>query len=211
MTCHLTKLFKKDSPFVWGPEQEKSLQALKDAFAHSDFLTHPDETRPFIVETDASDYAISGVLSQYDDTDVLRPIAFYARQMNSAERNYEIYDKELLAVVDSFKHWRHFLQGGHHPLNGRADPLSRRHDYLSENDTSNFQRILDPKKVIDLQALMVDMDLHLLVHSVVLQKVFVLESDWPLIIADFLTGDWLCGGVLNGEADLDQLLVEQRL
>ncbi|KAH9263504.1 hypothetical protein BASA83_013102 [Batrachochytrium salamandrivorans] len=49
MTCHLTKLFKKDSPFVWGPEQEKSLQALKDAFAHSDFLTHPDETRPFIV------------------------------------------------------------------------------------------------------------------------------------------------------------------
>ncbi|KAH9251014.1 hypothetical protein BASA81_011190 [Batrachochytrium salamandrivorans] len=140
---------------------------------------------------------------KYDDTDVLRPIAFYARQMNSAERNYEIYDKELLAVVDSFKHWRHFLQGGHHPvtvlcdhknleylmttkkltrrqarwslelseydftlthrpgkLNGRADPLSRRHDYLSENDTSNFQRILDPKKVIDLQALMVDMDLH---------------------------------------------------
>ncbi|KAH9255962.1 hypothetical protein BASA81_005999 [Batrachochytrium salamandrivorans] len=222
----------KDSPFVWGPEQEKSLQALKDAFAHSDFLTHPDETRPFIVETDASDYAISGVLSQYDDTDVLRPIAFYARQMNSAERNYEIYDKELLAVVDSFKHWRHFLQGGHHPvtvlcdhknleyfmttkkltrrqarwslelseydftlthrpgkLNGRADPLSRRHDYLSENDTSNFQRILDPKKVIDLQALMVDMDLHLLVHSVVLQKVFVLESDWPLIIADFLAGE----------------------
>ncbi|KAH9248033.1 hypothetical protein BASA81_014320 [Batrachochytrium salamandrivorans] len=129
--------------------------------------------------------------------------------MNSAERNYEIYDKELLAVVDSFKHWRHFLQGGHHPvtvlcdhknleyfmttkkltrrqarwslelseydftlthrpgkLNGRADPLSRRHDYLSENDTSNFQRILDPKKVIDLQALIVDMDLHLLVHSV---------------------------------------------
>ncbi|KAH9264816.1 hypothetical protein BASA83_011640 [Batrachochytrium salamandrivorans] len=70
-----------------------------------------------------------------------------------------------------------------------ADPLSRRHDYLSENDTSNFQRILDPKKVIDLQALMVDMDLHLLVHSVVLQKVFVLESDWPLIIADFLAGE----------------------
>ncbi|KAH9263038.1 hypothetical protein BASA83_013653 [Batrachochytrium salamandrivorans] len=57
-------------------------------------------------------------------------------------------------------------------LNGRADSLSRRHDYLSENDTSNFQRILDPKKVIDLQALMVDMDLHLLVHSVVPRQQF---------------------------------------
>ncbi|KAH9263206.1 hypothetical protein BASA83_013446 [Batrachochytrium salamandrivorans] len=227
MTCHLTKLFKKDSLFVWGSEQEKSLQALKDAFAHSDFLTHPDETRPFIVETDASDYAISGVLSQYDDTDVLRPIAFYARQMNSAERNYEIYDKELLAVVDSFKHWRHFLQGGHHPvtvlcdhknleyfmttkkltrrqarwslelseydftlthrpgkLNGRADPLSRRHDYLSENDTSNFQRILDPKKVIDLQALIVDMDLHLLVHSVELKNFRFRDNSFLRILED---------------------------
>ncbi|KAH9267457.1 hypothetical protein BASA83_009997 [Batrachochytrium salamandrivorans] len=136
---------------------------------------------PFILETDASDYAISGILSQYDENEVLRPIAFYARQMNSAERNYEIYDKELLAVVESFKHWRHFLQGGLHAvtvlcdhknleyfmstkkltrrqarwsldlseydftithrsgkLNGRADPLSRRHDYKGEDDTSTF-------------------------------------------------------------------------
>ncbi|KAH9244608.1 hypothetical protein BASA81_017975 [Batrachochytrium salamandrivorans] len=95
-----------------GPHPERKITAaLKDAFAHSDFLTHPDETRPFIVETDASDYAISGVLSQYDDTDVLRPIAFYARQMNSARETTRSTTK-LLAVVDSFKHWRHFLQGG---------------------------------------------------------------------------------------------------
>ncbi|KAH9271975.1 hypothetical protein BASA83_005820 [Batrachochytrium salamandrivorans] len=76
MTANLTKLFKKDVPFVWGPEQEKSLQDLKTAFANSDFLTHPDDSRPFILETDASDYAISGVLSQYDDSNTLRPIAF---------------------------------------------------------------------------------------------------------------------------------------
>ncbi|KAH9263621.1 hypothetical protein BASA83_012964 [Batrachochytrium salamandrivorans] len=51
MTANLTKLFKKDAPFVWGPEQEKSLQDLKTAFAKSDFLTHPDDSRPFILET----------------------------------------------------------------------------------------------------------------------------------------------------------------
>ncbi|KAH6563597.1 hypothetical protein BASA62_008432 [Batrachochytrium salamandrivorans] len=171
------------------PKKEKSLQDLKTAFANSDFLTHPDDSRPFILETDASDYAISGVLSQYDDSNTLRPIAFYARQMNSAEQNYEIYDKELLAVVESFKHWRHFLQGGLHPvtvlcdhknleyfmttkkltrrqarwswncpsttfslthrpgkLNGRADSLSRREDYKSNSESSNFQRILDPSE-----------------------------------------------------------------
>ncbi|KAH9265108.1 hypothetical protein BASA83_011338 [Batrachochytrium salamandrivorans] len=59
LAANLTKLFKKDAPFVWGPEQEKSLQDLKTAFANSDFLTHPDDSRPFILETDASDYAIS--------------------------------------------------------------------------------------------------------------------------------------------------------
>ncbi|KAH9253000.1 hypothetical protein BASA81_009005 [Batrachochytrium salamandrivorans] len=195
------------------------------------FCYIPDDSRPFILETDASDYAISGILSQYDENEVLRPIAFYARQMNSAERNYEIYDKELLAVVESFKHWRHFLQGGLHAvtvlcdhknleyfmstkkltrrqarwsldlseydftithrsgkLNGRADPLSRRHDYKGEDDTSNFQRILDPTKVIDLQSLIANMDLHVLAHSEVLNTVFVEEDDWPLVIADFLAG-----------------------
>ncbi|KAH9250853.1 hypothetical protein BASA81_011366 [Batrachochytrium salamandrivorans] len=64
------------------------------------FLAHPCDSKPFILETDASDFAISGVLSQFDDLDQIRPVAFYARQMNSAERNYEIYDKELLAIVD---------------------------------------------------------------------------------------------------------------
>ncbi|KAH9263833.1 hypothetical protein BASA83_012761 [Batrachochytrium salamandrivorans] len=215
MTCHMTKLFKKDTLFIWGPEQQTSFENLKTAFANSTLLLHPDDSRPFILETDASDYAISGILSQYDENEVLRPIAFYARQMNSAERNYEIYDKELLAVVESFKHWRHFLQGGLHAvtvlcdhknleyfmstkkltrrqarwsldlseydftithrsgkLNGRADPLSRRHDYKGEDDTSNFQRILDPTKVIDLQSLIANMDLHVLAHSEVLNTVF---------------------------------------
>ncbi|KAH9246265.1 hypothetical protein BASA81_016186 [Batrachochytrium salamandrivorans] len=74
-------------------------------------------------------------------------------------------------------------------LNGRADSLSRREDYKANTESSNFQRILDPQKVVDLQSLVADMDLHLLLHSQVLEKVFVLESDWPLIIADFLAGE----------------------
>ncbi|KAH9269385.1 hypothetical protein BASA83_008613 [Batrachochytrium salamandrivorans] len=62
------------------------------------------QRKPFILEDRCIGLCISGVLSQYDDSNTLRPIAFYARQMNSAEQNYEIYDKELLAVVESFKH-----------------------------------------------------------------------------------------------------------
>ncbi|KAH9252834.1 hypothetical protein BASA81_009242 [Batrachochytrium salamandrivorans] len=232
ITCHLTKLLKKDVPFSWGSEQEASFKRLKDAFAQPGFLAHPNDEQPFILETDASDFAISGVLHQHDQTNTLRPVAFYSRQMNNAERNYDIYDKELLAVVESFKHWRHLLQGGLHPvtvlcdhknleyfmstkkltrrqarwslelseytftithrpgkLNGRADSLSRREDYFLDSDQSNFQRIIDPDNVLDLQVAMADLDLHVLVHSIVLDKVFVQEADWPLIIADFLAGE----------------------
>ncbi|KAH9253870.1 hypothetical protein BASA81_008182 [Batrachochytrium salamandrivorans] len=193
ITCHLTKLLKKDVPFSWGPEQETSFKRLKDAFAQPGFLAHPNDEQPFILETDASDFAISGVLHQHDQSNTLRPVAFYSRQMNNAERNYDIYDKELLAVVESFKHWRHLLQGGpsssHCKLNGRADSLSRREDYFLDSDQSNFQRIIDPDNVLDLQVAMADLDLHVLVHSTVLDKVFVQEADWPLIIADFLAGE----------------------
>ncbi|KAH9266366.1 hypothetical protein BASA83_010604 [Batrachochytrium salamandrivorans] len=106
---------------LFGVRNKKVFTGSEDCLCQIGFLTHPDDSRPFILETDASDYAISGVLSQYDDSITLRPIAFYARQMNSAEQNYEIYDKELLAVVESFKHWRHFLQGGLHPVTVLCD------------------------------------------------------------------------------------------
>ncbi|KAH9263142.1 hypothetical protein BASA83_013529 [Batrachochytrium salamandrivorans] len=121
ITCHLTKLLKKDVPFSWGPKQETSFKKLKDAFARPGFLAHPNDEQPFILETDASDFAISGVLHQHDQTNTLRPVAFYSRQMNNAERNYDIYDKELLAVVESFKHWRHLLQGGLHSVTVLCD------------------------------------------------------------------------------------------
>ncbi|KAH9269148.1 hypothetical protein BASA83_008767 [Batrachochytrium salamandrivorans] len=109
------------------PKKVRDLQVLLGftnfyrALIHDYSSMTANLTKPFILETDASDYAISGVLSQYDDSNTLRPIAFYARQMNSAEQNYEIYDKELLAVVESFKHWRHFLQGGLHPVTVLCD------------------------------------------------------------------------------------------
>ena len=57
------------------------------------------------METDTLDFTLGAVLSQRDDENRLHPIAFHSRKFTSAEINYEIHDKELLAVVDSFKHW----------------------------------------------------------------------------------------------------------
>lgn len=58
---------------------------------------------PITVETDASDYAIGATLSQPDEQGRLHPIAYYSRKMSPPERNYDIHDKELLAIVTAFK------------------------------------------------------------------------------------------------------------
>jgi hypothetical protein len=63
-----------------------------------------------IVETDASDYVSTGVLSQYDDGGILHPVTFFSKKHSPAECNYEIYDKELMAIVHTFKEWRPELQ-----------------------------------------------------------------------------------------------------
>ena len=66
-------------------------------------LRHFDPELPIMVEADASNYVTAGVLSQKDKDGELRPVAYYSRRMNPAEGNYEIYDKELLAIVRCFE------------------------------------------------------------------------------------------------------------
>lgn len=106
----LTSLLKKNSPWFWGEKQQKAFDTLKQLFTSAPILIYPDPQKKFVLETDASDFAIGAVLSQPDSKNLLHPIAFYSRKMLPAERNYDIYDKELLAVIDALKHWRHYLQ-----------------------------------------------------------------------------------------------------
>ena len=74
-------------------------------------LLHPDNTKQFIVECDASNFAIGEVLSQYDNENRLHPVAYHSRSLNNAELNYPITYKELLAIKESFSTWRHLLLG----------------------------------------------------------------------------------------------------
>ncbi|KAH9272533.1 hypothetical protein BASA83_005344 [Batrachochytrium salamandrivorans] len=156
-TANLTKLFKKNAPFVWGPEQEKSLQDLKTAFAKSDFLTHPDDSRPFILETDASDYAIS---AQNKITNL--------RQRATGRRR-------VIQTLAAFPSRR--SPSSHRLV--RSQELGVLHDDQEINSSSGSL----VSGIIRVR---------LLAYSStrqVLEKVFVLESDWPLIIADFLAGE----------------------
>jgi len=73
-----------------------------------------------VVETDASDFALGCVLSQFKDKR-LHPVAFHSRKLNPAERNYEIHDKELLSILEAFEEWNHYLVGADRPVTVYTD------------------------------------------------------------------------------------------
>jgi hypothetical protein len=122
LALELTRLLRKDVTFDWTADAQSSFESLKLAFTTAPLLRHANPTLPYLLETDASDYAVSGILSQpQDDDGQLHPVAFYSRKMTAAEINYEIYDKELLAIVTSFKEWRYLLVGAQHIISVVTD------------------------------------------------------------------------------------------
>ena len=108
MSYALTRLLLKDAKFDWNDSCSEAFALLKTAFTTAPVLGHYDFSRSCVIETDASDFAISAVLSQPDAKGDLRPIAFYSRQLLPAEVNYDIGDKELLAIIEALRHWRHY-------------------------------------------------------------------------------------------------------
>lgn len=97
-------------PFEWTADLQAAFEAVKDAFANAPELFHYDPSKKTVIETDASDFMTAGVLSQYHGQD-LKPVAFFSKKMNSAQWNYAIYDKELLAIVRCLEEWRPELMG----------------------------------------------------------------------------------------------------
>ena len=100
----LIKLTRKNK-FKWTNEVEDAFKSLKVVFITTSILIHVDLTKSFYLEIDASNYALRAVLSQYGNDSHLHPIAFYSRKFSQAKINYEICDKELLAIVASFEIW----------------------------------------------------------------------------------------------------------
>jgi len=105
LTTPLTALTQKDKPFVWDDKCEESFQQLKRMFTTAPILMQFDPDRETVVETDSSGWATGGVLSQYDDDGVLRPCAYFSKKNTPAECNYQIHDKELLAIINALKEW----------------------------------------------------------------------------------------------------------
>jgi len=112
----LITLTCKGKPFLWNPTAQVAFDTLKMAFTSAPILIHPDPAKPFIMETDASDFTLGAILSQFGIDGLLHPVAFYSQKLTNAEINYQVYDKELLAIITTFEQWRLYLVGAQHRI-----------------------------------------------------------------------------------------------
>ena len=112
----LHRLTEKTARFEWTPECHEAFQALRQGLCSAPILAFPNFTKPFVLDTDASNTGIGGVLSQLDEAGNERVVAYASRTLSKAERRYCVTRRELLAVVAFTQHFRPYLLGKHFVL-----------------------------------------------------------------------------------------------
>ena len=131
----LLNLQKKDVPFNWKDEQDEAMKRLKRALCTTPVLLLPDLTKPFVVHTDASNFALGGVLQQ-DDGKGLQPVAYESKKLTTTERRYSAYERELLAVLHACNTWKHYLCGKHFTI--KTDHHSLRYMFSQQKFTGRI-------------------------------------------------------------------------
>lgn len=117
LAAPLSALTSPKVPFTWSPAVDRDLVDLRHRFTTAPILVHPDLSRQFVVEVDASDIGVGAILHQQSAQDQkLHPYAFLFHRLNSAERNYDLGNRELLPVKMELEEWRHLLEGAEQPF-----------------------------------------------------------------------------------------------
>jgi transposase InsO family protein len=102
----LTSMVSKTAKWIWGPEQQNAFEEMKRIMSKHTLLNYPDFNKTFHIYTDASDFQLGGVIMQDD-----KPLAFYSRKLNNAQKNYTTGEQELLSIVETLKEFRNILFG----------------------------------------------------------------------------------------------------
>ena len=127
-------LLTKNVSFSWNPSAEESFNLLKDVMKSAPVLKPFEPINDILVTTDASQYAVGGVLEQKFDNET-HPVAYFSRTLNAAEQNYAAHERELLGIVEALHYWRAYIHGrkfqvftDHYPLRylETQDHLSQR-------------------------------------------------------------------------------------
>jgi cleavage and polyadenylation specificity factor subunit 1 len=109
-------------PITWTPDLHKAFEECKASLSRATLLAHPDTSAPLALVTDASTTAMGAVLQQRADN-VCQHLAFFSRKLNPAQQKYSAYDRELLAVYEAVKHFRHMLEARHFTIFTNHKPI----------------------------------------------------------------------------------------
>jgi hypothetical protein len=113
----LLQLTHLSTPWTWGEAEQEAFETLWKAMTDKPVLRQPDFTKPFVLLTDASAYGVGAILSQEggstnptnDKKPRLHPVTYYSATFTETERNYDVYERELLAIMKAITHWRPYL------------------------------------------------------------------------------------------------------
>ena len=132
----LTELTKKDQKWKWKDEHQQAFDELKEELLRAPLLGYFDPTKRLIIKTDASDHTTAAVISQKIEGG-LQPLGFMSKKMTSAEQNYTITEKEMLAIIQAVKEWRKYLEGS----KTRAEIITdhKKLTYFQETKITNRQ------------------------------------------------------------------------
>ncbi len=120
----LHKLTQKDQEWRWGTKEQNTFDTLKKRVTTEPVLVHAKLDDQFELEVDASGYAVGATLLQRKEDGKKHPIGYYSATLNKAQRNYDIYNLELLAIVMALKNWRPLLAGSPHKIIIYSDHLN---------------------------------------------------------------------------------------
>ncbi|KII65427.1 Retrovirus-related Pol polyprotein from transposon 17.6 [Thelohanellus kitauei] len=147
ISCKLYDLLRKDLPWIWDEDSDKSFATLKKHLSNLPTLGFPNYSHNFRLACDASDLAVGAQLSQIINGEEI-PMAFTSQKLNSAQRKYATIDKEFLALILAVKKFRHYLYGSkftlvtdHQPLihiKTMKDPKGRRARWLMELENYDY-------------------------------------------------------------------------
>jgi hypothetical protein len=127
ITLPLNALTRKGVEFQWTAATQEAFNTLKEKMTEASVLAHPDLLKPFELEVDVSGYAIGAVLLQRQEDGKHHPVNYFSTPLDAMERNYDIYDLELLVIVKSLQNLRSLLAGSPHEIKVYSDHLNLQH------------------------------------------------------------------------------------
>ena len=131
----------KGQDFQWTTQHQSAFDATKHALASATLLNHPSTTATTCITVDASDLAVGGVLEQFLDGN-WKPLAFFSRKLDKAQKSYSTFDRELLAMYSAVKHFSYFIEGRRFHIYTDHKPLTFSLASNSERWTPRQQRHL---------------------------------------------------------------------